>query len=276
MTNIQSHFTRETSDVLGLTPLDRTVLRALECAPGPRSVSALSRDLKIPRTTVAFTLSGLHARSLAKRIPVKGHREWVIGDATRITSALSPLLSSFSKEAQLGQINDALVGIEAYRGVRRIEHACERILNLVEGERVYCIQGTLAAVLSIKKIAPAFLLQFHAGLKKRGIIMEGCSGESALSLFHSLSDRELASHQGRATVVSVFPDEYMTHDADIFAFENVSLVVFWKEEIALVIRYAPLVAVLRSLVSLLSVVGRKVDLNKHIEHIRTSRKTMKK
>lgn len=252
---------------MGLTRVEAKILAVLKQKLS-WTVTNLSETVKIPRTTVHFLLNKLQKRSFAEKIKIKNHQEWKFSGDTNLSAKLRKWLSHLEIQSEiLGGAETAGLGVEIYKGKRKIEEAYKKILSVGQSNRVYALQGSKSAQIILKKISGEYLFDFHKKFKSKGIIMEGVMGESSLNLFQQLSLEELKSHLDRMIIVHILPDEFINFDVDIIMFENTSLFINPSDEFVILIKNETINKAIKSWLLLAQEYSKKINLNEHLQNL---------
>ncbi len=253
--------TQENFRLFGLTSAELGVLNCL-ISGETMNISELSRTSKINRTTILPVLLRLKKRGLARIVQVGKHKEWKMAALPVIKKIMANHISVLEKkETMLTGIDTRDVGIAVYKGVHQIKAAYEKMLDLSKTERVYFIQSFKSAKLSVEKLEAGYLEDFHEKFKKAHIIMEGIAGENVLSLYKTLTLRELKSYRDRMIIAFLIPDKYTNFATDIIILRDTVLLVNLEDEFVVFIKNKELTEIFKSVFSLYRDNGRKINLN---------------
>jgi len=260
-------FNKEAIKLLALSKEETRVIDFIGSIPHS-TVTNIALETKIPRTTVHFLLKKMAKRELVERIAVNGHYEWKIFSQTALSQRLRKLLSDFeSKTDILGGIEGQGIGVEMYNGKERIKEAYKNILKVGRNERVYVIQGNKSAKRALEKIEREYFFDFHKAFKRKGVIMEGIIGESALDIFKKLTVDELESHADRLIVTHIVPDRFIDFYIDIIMCGNYVFIVNPEEEKVIFIKNNSIVQTFKSLFAFIQDNSQKIDLNAYVKKI---------
>lgn len=253
-------FTKKQSQILGLS-YEQTQILAVLNPDEPLSVSSVAQLSCIARTTTSYHLHKLYTRGFVERVKIGSLFRWRLRSRRSLKYDLESAISilTFSNGADATKDN-----VLVEHGLQNVYAALERILELNRTERVYVIQGNIAAEESVRKINERFMFRLHERIKEKEIIMEGVIGERVLALFQKLSKEQLQSHAGRLMITHVVPDEYMEFNTEMFLFRKTVMFVNAQEGTAVIINNSAAVDALRSMLRLMQGVGRKIDLNAYI------------
>lgn len=258
--------------LLGLTEAEEDTFLAL-LRKDPAGVSEIARAAKMSRTTVDAALRRLARRGLVRKLPHSYKSMWKVRELNKLKSAAAETIEYMEKENAedraekkeiIGRIDAENIGIEVFKGIPQIKRIYSEILKIGRAERVYFIQGNTAAKTELRDVEEEFIRAFHAKLKRRGVIIEGITGEAILGLFKEMKKPFLESHFGRMIVGYIVPDEYMNFGLDIIIMRDRAFFVSLEQRLVIVIRFAPLVDALLSIAAALAALGRKVDLNAYL------------
>ncbi|MEK9183998.1 MAG: winged helix-turn-helix domain-containing protein, partial [Patescibacteria group bacterium] len=119
---------KESIKLLGFLREEVVILEVLRKAT-PFTVTNLAESTKIPRTTVHFLLNKLKKRGFVEQIKIGGHYEWGIVSEIELARKIRGLATGTEiKSGVLGGIESENIGIELYRGQKKVEEAYEKIL----------------------------------------------------------------------------------------------------------------------------------------------------
>lgn len=268
-------FNKEAIKLLGLSKKEDKIVAFLTGILHS-TVTDISLETKIPRTTVHFLLNKLAKRDLVEKVAINGHYEWKIFSKTDFSQKLRKLLSDFeSKTDILGGIEGQGIGVEVYRGKEKIKEIYKNFLKVGSNERIYIVQGNKSAKRALEKIEKEYFFDFHKAFKKKDIIMEGVIGESTLDIFKRLTIKELESHANRLIVTHIVPDQFVDFDIDIIIYGNYVFIINIEEENTVFIKNIFIVHALKSLLAFMQINSKKIDLNAYIKEI-IENKTLKK
>jgi predicted transcriptional regulator len=241
-------------EALNLSTNERIVINIMRQQREAEKISTISKQCRMPHTTVSYVLRKLENRKLITRVKVNNHYRW------RYRKNLD-LLENASPESFQSALFDVAVGTN---------HAIKefmRILELAPTERLYSIQGAGLSKDILKKIDMKFLHSFHSEIKRKQIIIDGIMAESVLNLMKNMSTEQLQSHLDRLTVVYILPDELIPFSLDIFVFRNSILLIDYKTERIVRIEESSLAGALKTLYKIAQLQGKKIDLNKYIREL---------
>lgn len=241
------------SKTFGLNSRESALLKHLFTAE-TETVSKISRATSIPRTTVHFLLKKLAERGLARKERVEGHYEWSLD----------------SSATHLFTIPKTDI-VDIQFGLSNFKRLYKRLSESPRGERIVAFQGNQSAQIALAELSNEFFSRMHESMKKRKIVIEGVIGESTLSLFEKLTSSSLRSHWGRATIVHVVPDHYISFDADIFSVKDKLFLFNFEKEIAITITNPAITSAFHSLLTFMLEHSEQINLNDHIQNILDSR-----
>ncbi len=264
--------------LLGFTDAEVRAFVAL-LKTDPAGVSEIARTAKMPRTTVDAALRRLSARGLVRKLPHSYKSMWKVKKIEKIKDDASKTVHFLERENKkeatektmpeeaVGGIDAEEIGIEVFKGIPQIKKVYSEILKLGRADRVYFIQGNQSAKTVFEKIEKEYFYGFHKRLKQRGIIMEGIAGEAILDIFKHMDFSLLRSHFGRLLIGKVVPNEYMDFNLDIFVMRDKTFFVSISREIAIIVRFQPIIEMLFKVCEAFSALGRKIDLNAYLREL---------
>ncbi|OGI83876.1 hypothetical protein A2997_00440 [Candidatus Nomurabacteria bacterium RIFCSPLOWO2_01_FULL_36_10b] len=260
-------FTNKDLKILGLSASENEILKALQ--KKPYSPSFLAEIIKLPRTTVTFLLNKLKERGLIEKSKVGKRFFYKTVAKTELSYILRKISNHLDPNAALFEIT---VGkrqseIEIYKGKEKMKEAFHKVLKVNRGNRVYGLQGNKSIEKSLNKIEWDFIYKYHNTLKKKGIIMEGISGENSLKMFEGMSNKQLKSHLERLTVIYLAPDEFFDFDLDILVFQNIVMMINYDEETILLIKDSKIQETMQKIIAFMETHSRKIDLNTYLRDL---------
>ncbi|MFA6042399.1 MAG: helix-turn-helix domain-containing protein [Patescibacteria group bacterium] len=253
--------------LLNLSAVEQKIILQLQ-VHASMTVSALAREIAIPRTTTHFLLKNLERRGLLHRVRVGKHGEWSLADSAVITNQLQIGLQLFSHAKNLGErvvLGDNVV--QYSQGLHNIQTTYTALLRAHVGERIYFIQGTQSAKIALQNLSPEFFQKFHAQIKKRRIILEGIGSTELLALFHTLDKKALASHQGRPLITSLVPSRFLRPDIDVLIFRSTLYVINMKKETLLTLESEEVADVLKNFLAYILAGERRMNVNEYVQQL---------
>lgn len=263
----------------GLTAKEIKVFIAL-LKMGHVTVSALSRAVGLPRTTLYLLLESLEKREFIHKIRVHNHNEWEAIDPKALyrrtrdnTDDLKDSLPELEKiyGSSVGQSKPS--EIIYYRSREGIKKAYEAIFKLNASERAYIIEGSRSTEAKVKVLRKGYILEWQNAFKKRGIILEAIIGERSLKVLDTVDKEVLQSHIGRMVIASILPDVLMNFDADIISFKDTVVIIIVSKDIAVFIHNHEIAEAFKSLFLIAEQVGKKIDLNTYVKNLLKEERT---
>lgn len=126
--------------MLGISATEARVLSALQ-GISRANVSEIAREMRIPRTTARFLLEKLRRREFAERIRVQNHHEWRIASNEELVRKIRQLANLFEgKIRRRSDIEDIGIGVEVYRGRKKVIESCRKLIRQKKDSKIYLIK----------------------------------------------------------------------------------------------------------------------------------------
>lgn len=263
------------SRLLDLTKLECTILEFLSEA---MSIQQISSGIGFSRTGIKYALNSLKEKGFIQRI--KYGKRYLFVSITKeelsrkIQDVAEDLLfkDSVRKGARIRTSKEDEFVIHV--GTEEILPAYSRIASINKNERIKAIQHHRSWVELTNRITSEQLVEFNNNIIKNKIILDGMLNESAYKSYQKEIDENPEKHKGnveslkgRMADYTVFPDNYFDYDVEIWMFKNTTLIINWKEEIAIEIINNNMTYFLRDMFDLVKMSGRKIDHNKMVENL---------
>ncbi len=261
--------------LLGLTRLECSILEHLSEA---MSIQQISSSIGFSRTGVKYALTSMKEKGFVQRIKY-GKRHLYISiskdDLSRKIQEIADelLLSGKSLKGvrvKTSKRDEFIIHI----GTEEILPAYKRIASMNKNERINAIQHHRSWVELTNRITPEQLIDFNNNIIKNNIILDGMLNESAYESYKKEIEKNpekhkenVASLKGRMADYTVFPDKYFNFDVEIWMFKNTTLIINWKEEIAVEIINDSITFFLRDMYEFGKMSGKKIDHNKMVEGV---------
>jgi predicted transcriptional regulator len=230
----------EISKLLALSKEDALILNILESEV--LNIADISKQTKIPRTSLYYMLPKLQERELIKQIKVtkklfweKNSDEHILNSYTKVIESLSNntpgITKTISKESS----------ITFYQGNKQVINVLRELSHAPPRSRVYGIQPETSIIGAIENNHLHDLIDFNHQVKKSKLIFEGVIHESGThSMVRSLTaddqKRLLESFSGRSADTVKLPEGFLNKTkAEIYLYNNKIALVNWYEEFGVVI-----------------------------------------
>jgi DNA-binding transcriptional ArsR family regulator len=265
---------KETTDLLGLTKNEINILGLLKKGANSMAVSDISRVTKMPRMTVYLGLESLKKRGLTDYKRKGKRRFWYMVDTKTFTSNVIHALTALTGGSEIG-ITTNNSGFTIYRGIDSLYKSWESLKDLPPHTRVYGIQPTASIKLSVKKLDWKRLKPLQETILGKPIIIDGVIPEDYYPVYaklfahdKDLQKRSLESFIGRGTDMTFIDERYFKDsETELLILPNVAYLTDWRNEVAIEIKDAVMLAFLRQLYELAKGYGRKVDQNAYIKDL---------
>jgi sugar-specific transcriptional regulator TrmB len=261
--------------IFSLTETESTVLNVLDT---PKNVQNLARNSSLSRTGVNHVLENLIDKGLVRF-------EWL--GKRRIYSAvtLDQLSEKFRKtleeieianpdkkgaKIKISKENEFIVHV----GSGEIIPAYKRIASENKNGRIRAIQHHRSWNGLIEKISPEQLVEFNESIKRNHIILDGMLNRSAYKAYGAEIKNDPEKHtdaikslEGRMADYTVFSDEFFNYDTEIWIFKTTTLIINWKEEVAIEITNSNMTGFFKDMFEFVKEGGSKLDHNHAIRDI---------
>lgn len=261
--------------ILSLTETEIAILNVLTEA---KSVQEIAKDTRLSRTGINYALKTLISKELviSKR---KGKRH------VYLTIPLDELAKKIKKtldEIEIANAEKKGVKVKLTKkdefiihvGPKEIIPAYKRIAAENKNERIRAIQHHRSWLEIIKTITPKQLIEFNEAIKTNHIILDGMLNESAYKEYEKEIAEDPEQHldvakslEGRMADYTVFPDDMFNQDAEIWIFRTTTLIINWKEVVAIEITNAAMTGFLKNMFEYVKAGGRKIDHGKAMRNV---------
>jgi predicted transcriptional regulator len=259
--------------LLDLTTLECSILEHLSEA---MSIQQISSGISFSRTGIKYALSSLKEKGFVQKI--KYGKRYLYISITK--DELSRKIQEIADELLLS--GKALRGVRVktskrdefiiHIGTEEILPAYKRIASMNKNERIKAIQHHRSWIELTNRITPEQLVDFNDNIIKNKIILDGMLNESAYQSYKKEIEENpqkhkdnVASLKGRMADYTVFPDHYFNFDVEIWMFKNTTLIINWREEIAIEIINDSITFFLKDMFEFVKMGGKKIDHNKMVE-----------
>lgn len=232
------------------------------------TVSALGKKTLMPRTTLYTIIEKLEKRGLIHKVGVGNHSEWEVLAPDALYRKVKSSLNGFKEnlpelEKMYGadtavKIPAVVTSYETHDGMKK---AYESILRLSKGERVYSIEGVRSVEAKLKHFKKDYVVEWQETFKKKGVIIEGLTGEGTLSVLKKMDAEHLHAQFGKTVIAGLLPDEYLDFETDMFCFHNTVVIVIPARDRVVIIQSPEIARMIQNLFRLAQHFSRKIDLN---------------
>src|SRR3989344_2373291 len=252
---------------IGLSPKEATIYLAL-LKQGSATISALGVATGMPRTSLYSILPKLQSRGVVYHGKVKNHTEWKCLTPKELYRKYKENLNNFEEALpnlenifENRTIAPKISPITYYENLTGVKKVYEDILTLPKEERVYSIEGSGSIAAKSKRLNKEYAGNWQMLFKKSGLIWESVTSETSLRLIEEMEPSVLKPHLGRPVILTVLPKELLNFDLDIVAFQNTAALVNVATAHVVVVRDKEIVRAIKEFITLLSQLGKKIDLN---------------
>jgi sugar-specific transcriptional regulator TrmB len=237
--------TKETQDLLQLTPQETRVLETLEHTE--LNITKLAKACKFPRTTLYTALSTLTSRKLI-RIRTQGK--------ARLVSLLYPKTQTniFSNQKKQNIISTWK----------------EIIKN--KNQRILAIQSSASLREAVENFHAKEFIPLNEDIKKNHIIIETITNRNALATYMDIYKHDsklqkdiLQSFEGRMADHTFVDNQYLHMKTDLVITHNRAYLMQWKKDVCIEIEEREIVDFLKQLFELVQGYGTKNNFNEYIK-----------
>jgi hypothetical protein len=231
----------EIAKILGLDKEEILILQKI--GTEPLRIADISKETRIPRTSLYYMLPKLKDRKFITQIKINGKVYWKKNSDEHILSSYKGIIESLSnntigttktisKESQ----------ITIHIGASNLETVFFDMLKLSPKNRVYAIQPGISLLEVIKKMPIEHAILFNKEIKRKQIIVEGIVHERSLDAIEKVLSKEdskklFESFGGRAADTSKLPEDFLdTTKAEIYLYDGKVALMNWYEEFGVVIK----------------------------------------
>ncbi|MEN9558367.1 MAG: hypothetical protein RL141_736 [Candidatus Parcubacteria bacterium] len=269
------HWNDKALKMLSLTDTEATILDALT---EPKSVQQLAQDTSLSRTGINYAIQSLVTKELVT--PKKVGKRYVYaalsleGLAKKLQKTLEDIeVANREKKGvrvRISKRDEFIIHV----GSKEIIPAYKRIAAENKNERIHAIQHHRSWNELIEKISPKQLAEFNEAIKANHIILDALLNEGAYEAYQKEIAEDpqknleaVKSLEGRMADYAVFPDEFFNYDAEIWIFKTTTLMINWKEGVAIEITNANMTGFLTDMFKFVKAGGRMLDHHKALKTV---------
>lgn len=256
--------------ILNLSQVEAVILNTCSIS---QNVQDIARLTSLSRTGINHALKGLIS---------KGFIQYSFQGKRKAYQAIGLHELSLKLKAVLGQIDMADKNKKGTRvilspqdefvihvGADEIIPAFKKIALETQNDRVKAIQHHRSFNDQVETATPKQIKEFNQAIIKNKIIVDGMLNESAYkSYFDEIKNSSLeknreviSSLEGRMSDYSVFPDDRFNVDSEIWIFKTTTLIINWKDKVAIEIINKDMTSLLREMFEYVKQSSKKIDHN---------------
>lgn len=252
--------------LLGLNEKEEVIIKTLKEFGTLRPID-ITRKTLINRTTVNFLLNKLLVQGLIKKDRIKRHYEWSINNEDYLKNRIDFLYKYFCTSSVEGVVNiPPEIGVEVFKGRKRIIEVYEKVLKAGRNNRVFIIQGN-KSIKAAEKLDKVYFRNIQKKFKINRIIMEGIIGEKSLNFFHLLDLDTLKAYEDRLVVGYITDDKLVDFDMDILIFKKTVMLINFENNTVVVIKNQAIYDAFLHLYEVLKMTSQKIDINEYIRNL---------
>lgn len=228
--------------IIGFTKDESKVYRAL--ADEPFTVANVTKKTRLARMTCHYILIRFLKRGLVSRMKRQRHFLYTKISPEEVATHIATLSDSVGKSELPSTSRDARVSV--HKGKQSIYALYEKVCKESVGERVYTIQPTASTKYIFDHYSVHELDRLHVLMGENELIIDDIIEED---FFQPIYEKHGAGFESaiqtlldRMTATYALPEGSLASKSDMVIFGDVVLFIDWKEEIALEIRVAEIVA----------------------------------
>jgi len=273
------HMKQKLNDVLrplGLTKSEVLVYYKL-LAYDHVNTTALSREAKIPRTTLYTILATLEKRELARQITVGGHKEWQAASPEELQ-----LIVSRSYQA-IEQAMPDLMQRQGYKTLHKkgtVEFIADQktksrgalrtlysnLRSLAKHEHVYVIEGVGSKQYKYGSYGVAYKKSWQRLLADASFALRVVVPRSSLSEMYAFEKSELKLFLQNPISLTVFDDEELDFDCDIIISKEQVFFAHPPYNTAAIINYKYTADAMINLFKKIEASGEKINFQEEVRN----------
>jgi len=262
--------------ILSLTKTEIAILNVINDVS--KNVQDISLGSKISRTGINHALKYLMKKGLVNCSLIGKRRVYTSVDLVQLTKKFQQVLDQIEisrkdtrgAKIKISKEDEFIIHV----GLKEIIPAFKRIAFENKNERVRGIQHHRSWKELINKITPQQLIEFNQTIKDNKIIIDGILNKSAYISYKKEIQKDPQKHteaikslEGRMADYTIFPDEFFKHDAEMWIFKTTTLIINWKEEIAIEITNKNMTGFLKDMFEFVKKSGSKVNHNETVRKL---------
>lgn len=249
--------------LLGLSKREAATLKALRRQS--LSVSALSRETAIPKTTLNYLVRKLAKRGFLISLPHRRRQLWALDVKNKFNSS-----SGFNQPSEIKIPISPETTLEIYRGAKNIFKLWQKLSASPGPERFYAIQPDKSFNQAMERLLDKTpyedLVEINSRFKKHKIIVDGIVHErSADTVPKTITKkgydpaRFIAGFPGRIAATVKLPDDFMDLGVEMFIRGKMFVVIYWADELGLVINNREVVSFFKEMFQSVKFLCKRYD-----------------
>jgi len=243
-----------------------------------RTIPELVASTGVSRTGINYELKVLLNKGFIKKIKYGKRYVYIAISLDEITNLMQEAID----ELNLRDLNIRGVRVKTshqnefiiHVGPSEILPAYQKIASKNKNTRIKAIQHHRSWFELTQKITQEQLVQFNNAIIKNKIILDAMLNESAYLFYKKeiiLNPKKhkegIESLKDRIADYSDFPDEFFNYDSEIWIFKNTTLIINWKEDVAIEITNQNITKFLSDMFDFVKMGSRKIDHNKIMKEL---------
>lgn len=280
------NLTKDEWEIFDFTEAEAKIVHALK-EKGTLSVSALSRAVKLPRSTVDDALKRLNERRLVRRVS-KGYASvWRLVKPVQLAQEFNEVadsLGAISEAEQRRRDMRDVFGVrisetsevKIYRGAENIVRVYINFFTRSGIDRVHAIQTAEAARSWLERMPPKFTKEVNEEIKKSGLVLEGVLTEDIKDIYRLFVERDPtwadAFGERPRQAIRLVSKEWLTGNMEFLISKKMVVMNNWPEDMIIVIEDANVALFLEKLYGFLFEAGKTFDQNEFVRNLVNERK----
>lgn len=263
-------WSKNTLSILNLSDTEITILNALHT---PHSVQEIASLTSLSRTGINYAIKRLLKDELI-RYSLRGKRRFYTSISEedlikKISHTIDQIqIHSTHKQGtkvKLSHKDEFIIHV----GPEEIVPAFKRIAVELKNDRVKALQHHISFNDQAETASPRQVSDFNQTIIRNKIIIDGLLNESAYTSYTneirsnpSQFKAQIESLGGRMADYAVFPDTVFKHHAEIWIFKTTTLIINWKDKVAIEITNENMTNLLRDMFEYVKQSSSKIDHNR--------------
>ena len=266
---------KNTLSILNLSEMEIAILNTLQ---QPHNIQEIAGITALSRTGINYAIKRLLKDELID-YHLQGKRKFYTAiSAEDLMKKLSSTIDNIQiasarkkgTKIKLSPKDEFIIHV----GPGEIVPAFKRIALELKNERVKAIQHHMSFNDQVEAASPKQIEDFNQAIIRNKIIIDGLLNESSYVDYAQeiIKDpekfkKQIESLGGRMADYAVFPDNIFKHHAEIWFFKTTTLLINWKDAVAIEITNEDMTNLLRDMFEYVKQSSRKIDHNKFMREL---------
>ena len=253
--------------------LDETEIKILDSLSSAKNCSDVAKEIKIPRTTIAFVTKNLISKGFVLSVRHGKRSLYIALTEEELSKKLENVLGEMRSTARERKGVQIRISKESqftiHVGYKEVVSAYSRIAAKNKDTRIKAIQSNKSWNTIVEKLPPAELIQFNQSVIDNDLIIDGILEDNYYEMYREYLKKNSAdvakatakSLTGRMADYTLVPKEYFDVYSEIWIFNTTVIIINWNEEVAIEITNDQMMSFLRDMFEFVKMGGVKVDHN---------------